>query len=65
MSCREISRHRQLNVWRMEITRQNNIFKMGPTSRKLQEPGKKQNKINEINRTVKLCTLATNNLILS
>ena len=67
----KISRHRQLNAWRMEITTlyiffmQNNIFKMNPSTRKLQESGNKQNKIKEINRTLKLCTLATNNLILS
>ena len=36
-----------------------NFFKKDPRARKLQEPGNKQKKIN---RTVKLCTLATNNL---
>ena len=67
----KISRHWQLNAWRMEITTlyiffmQNNIFKMNPSTRKLQESGNKQSKIKEINRTLKLCTLATNNLILS
>ena len=54
MSCTKISRHRQLNSWRMEIItctgnlfRQNNFFKMNPSARKLQESGSKQNKIKE------------------
>ena len=41
-------------------------FQMDPSARKLQESGNKQNKIKKkINRTLKLCTLASNNLILS
>ena len=57
MTCSKISRHRQLNAWRMKITMcrgnffmQNNIFKMDP--RKLQEPGNKQNKIKELSNYV-------------
>ena len=41
------------------------LFKMDPRASKLQESGNKQNNIKKINRTLKLCTLATNNLILS
>ena len=50
----KISRHWQLNAWRMEITMctgifflQNNIFKMNPSGRNLKESGNKQNKIKE------------------
>ena len=41
------------------------FFQMNPSSRKLQESENRHNKINKMNRTHKLCTLATNNLILS
>ena len=42
------------------------FFKMDPSTRKLQESGKKNRiKSKKINRSLKLCTLATNNLILS
>ena len=51
MSCTEISRHRQLNAWRMEIItcidKPNFFFQLDPGARKLQEPGNKQNKIKE------------------
>ena len=54
MSCTKISRHRQLNALRMEITTctrnfflQNNFFEMDPRAKKLQELGNKQNKIKE------------------
>ena len=59
MSCSKISRHRQLNAWRMKITTctgnffmQNNIFKMDPSARILQEPGNKQHKIKELSNYV-------------
>ena len=41
------------------------FFKMDPRARKLQESGNEQSKIKENNRTLKLCTIATNNPILS
>ena len=67
----KISKHWQLNAWRIEIAictgiffLQNNIIKMDPSARNLQESGNKQNKVKKkISRTFKLCTLATNNLI--
>ena len=43
------------------VYRRTTFFQMDPSARKLQELGNKQNKIKEINRTLKLCTLATNN----
>ena len=70
---KNLKRHRQLNARRMKITtctgnffRQNNIFFNGsqrPENCKNQEINRIKSK--KINRTVKLCTLATNNLILS
>ena len=54
MSFTKISRHGQLNAWRLEITTctgnfflQNKIFKMDSSTRKLQESENKQNKIKE------------------
>ena len=50
----KISKRHQLNAWRTEVTTctenffmQNNIFKMDPSARKLQESGNKQNKMKE------------------
>ena len=40
------------------------FFQMDPSARKLQESGNRTES-KKINRTLKLCTLATNNLILS
>ena len=53
MSCAKISRHRQLNAYRMEITMctgncKTTFLKMDPGARKLQESGNKQNKIYQI-----------------
>ena len=60
----------QLHAWRMKITKYTKLFhakqhflKWIPKARKLQETRNKKNRIKEINR--KLCTLATNDLILS
>ena len=41
------------------------FLKMDPSARKLQKQEINRIKSKKINRTVKLCTLATNNLILS
>ena len=41
------------------------LLKMDPSARKLQKQEINRIKSKKINRTVKLCTLATNNLILS
>ena len=41
------------------------FFKMDPSARKLQESGNKQNKFEEIKIALKICTLATNKLILN
>ena len=74
MSYTKIKRYRQLNSWRMEITTctgnffshaKQHYLKMDPSARKLQESRKNGIKSKEINRTFKLCTLATNDLILS
>ena len=53
------------HMYRKLFTCKTTFFKMDPSARKLQEPGNKQNKSKKINRTVKLCTLATNSLIFS
>ena len=55
MSWTKISRYRQSNAWRMEITtctcrklfQAKQHFQMDPSARKLQEPGNKQYKIKE------------------
>ena len=70
MSCTEISRNRQLNAWRMEIATCTGILSRkklkwitAPENCKNQDINRI--KLTKINRFVKLCTLATNNLILS
>ena len=50
------------HVYRKLFPEKQHFFQMDPSARKLQESGIKSKKIN---RTLKLCTLGTNNLILS
>ena len=53
------------HVYRKIFPAKQHFLKWTPVPAKLQESGNKQNKIKENNRTLKLCTLASNNLILS
>ena len=53
------------HVYRKLFPAKQHFLKWDHRARKFQESGSKQNKMKKINRTLKLCTLATNNLILS
>ena len=53
------------HVYRKLFPGEQHFFQMDPSARKLQESGNNRIKSKKINTTLKLCTLATNNLILS
>ena len=53
------------HVYRKLFPAKQLFFQMDPSARKLQESGNNRIKSKKINRTLKLCKLATNNLILS
>ena len=66
MSCTKISRQWQLNAWRMEITTCIETFfsvflKWIPAQENCKNQKINRTKLKKINKTVKLCTLATNN----